>query len=73
MMKSEFEMLAGRKVTSEQYDVIEALYMESELDKHEFVKSMKGILKSIPEIKKVKAIRRIVFVNRKSGQQLIEN
>lgn len=58
-MKSEFEMLAGRKVTSEQYDVIEALYMESELDKYAFVKSLKGILKSIPEIKRAKAIRRM--------------
>lgn len=49
MMKSEFEKLAGRTVTGEQYKAIEALYMESTLDKLDFVKSMKAMLKSIPE------------------------
>ena len=41
MMKSEFENLAGREVTDEQYRAIETLYMSSNLEKTEFVKSMK--------------------------------
>lgn len=38
MMKSEFESLAGRNVTDEQYKAIETLYMSSNLEKAEFVK-----------------------------------
>ncbi len=38
MMKSEFENLAGRAVTDEQYRAIEILYMSSNLEKAEFVK-----------------------------------
>lgn len=38
MMKSEFENLAGREVTDEQYRAIETLYMSSNLEKTEFVK-----------------------------------
>lgn len=49
MMKYEFEELAGRTVTNEQYKMIEALYMESSMTKQEFVKSIKGMLKGIPE------------------------
>ena len=49
MMKSEFENLAGREVTDEQYRAIETLYMSSNLEKTEFVKSMKPILKNIPQ------------------------
>lgn len=49
MMKSEFEKIAGRTVTDAQYKAIEALYMDSTLDKLAFVKSMKAMLKSIPE------------------------
>lgn len=49
MMKHEFEAIAKRTVTDEQYKAIEALYMESTLDKNEFVKSIKGMLKSLPE------------------------
>lgn len=49
MMKHEFEELAKRTVTIEQYEAIEALYMASDLSKSEFVKSIKGLLKSIPE------------------------
>lgn len=37
MMKSEFENLAGRAVTDEQYRAIEILYMSSNLEKAEFV------------------------------------
>lgn len=50
MMKHEFEELAGRTVTNEQYKAIETLYMESNLTKPEFVKSIKQMLKSIPEV-----------------------
>lgn len=48
MMKSEFESLAGRNVTDEQYKAIETLYMSSNLEKAEFVKSIRTMLKSIP-------------------------
>ena len=54
MMKSEFENLAGREVTDEQYRAIETLYMSSNLEKTEFVKSMKPILKNIPQPEKKK-------------------
>ena len=49
MMKSEFESLAGRNVTDEQYKAIETLYMSSNLEKAEFVKSIRTMLKSIPQ------------------------
>ena len=49
MMKSEFENLAGRAVTNEQYRAIETLYMSSNLEKTEFVKSIRTMLKSIPQ------------------------
>ena len=45
MMKSEFESLAGRNVTDEQYKAIETLYMSSNLEKAEFVKSIRTMLK----------------------------
>lgn len=48
MLKQEFEKIANRTVTNEQYKMIEALYMESTMDKYEFVKSIKSLLKSIP-------------------------
>lgn len=59
MMKSEFESLAGRKVTDEQYKAIEALYMSSNLEKAEFVKSIRTMLKSIPQPEKKKNIKRM--------------
>ena len=61
MMKSEFENLAGREVTDEQYRAIETLYMSSNLEKTEFVKSMKPILKNIPQPEKKKDIKRMVL------------
>ena len=60
MMKSEFENLAGRAVTNEQYRAVEILYMSSNLKKEEFVKSMKAMLKSIPQPEKKKDIKRMV-------------
>ena len=56
MMKSEFENLAGREVTNEQYRAIETLYMSSNLEKAEFVKSIRTMLKSIPQPERKKDI-----------------
>lgn len=69
MMKSEFENLAGRAVTNEQYRAIETLYMSSNLEKTEFVKSIRTMLKSIPQPErkkrnKVKQIRTHCQFNR---------
>lgn len=60
MLKSEFESLAGRAVTNEQYRAIEILYMSSNLEKAEFVKSMRPMLKNIPQPEKKKDIKRMV-------------
>ena len=43
MLKSEFELLAGRNVTDDQYTAIEILYMSSNLEKTEFVKSIRYV------------------------------
>ena len=60
MLKSEFESLAGRAVTNEQYRAIEILYMSSNLEKAEFVKSMRPMLKNIPQPEKKKNFKRMV-------------
>ena len=65
MMKSEFENLAGRAVTNEQYRAIETLYMSSNLEKAEFVKS-------IPQPERKKDIKRMV-VRDKSGYRKTPN
>lgn len=49
MNKQEFEAIAKREVTSEQYKAIEALYMESTMNKYDFVASIKPMLKGLPE------------------------
>lgn len=72
MMKSEFENLAGRAVTDEQYRAIETLYMSSNLEKAEFVKSMKPMLKNIPQPEKKKDIKRMVVRDR-SGYRKTPN
>lgn len=72
MMKSEFENLAGREVTDEQYKAIETLYMSSNLEKAEFVKSIKAMLKSIPKPEKKKDIKRMVVRDR-SGYRKTPN
>lgn len=71
MMKSEFEAIAKRTVTSEQYQHIEALYMASDLDKYEFVKSIKSLLKTIPEEKKERFL--VMAVHNKYGEMLTPN
>lgn len=72
MMKSEFESLAGRNVTDEQYKAIETLYMSSNLEKAEFVKSIRTMLKSIPQPEKKKDIKRMVVRDR-SGYRKTPN
>lgn len=67
MMKSEFENLAGREVTDEQYKAIETLYMSSNLEKAEFVKSIKAMLKSIPKPEKKKDRTEYETCNVKTG------
>ena len=64
MMKYEFESLAGRNVTDEQYKAIETLYMSSNLEKVEFVKSIRTMLKSIPQPEKKKDIKRMAVRDR---------
>lgn len=71
MMKSEFEAIAKRTVTPEQYKHIEALYMASGLDKYEFVKSIKSLLKTIPEEKKEKIL--VMAVHNKYGEMFTPN
>ena len=63
MMKAEFERIAKRTVTDKQYDAIEALYMDSNLDKYAFVKSIKGMLKSIPEVEPEREIVRVTITD----------
>lgn len=72
MMKSEFENLAGREVTNEQYRAIETLYMSSNLEKAEFVKSIRTMLKSIPQPERKKDIKRMVVRDR-SGYRKTPN
>ena len=64
MMKHEFERMAGREVTTEQYDAFETLYMNSNLNQQDFVKSIKQILKAIPQPKKEKNIKRMCVRDR---------
>lgn len=52
MMQQEFERMVGREVTHEQYKMIEELYMQSSLNKQDFVKSIKTMVKSLPKPKK---------------------
>lgn len=52
MMQVEFERLVGREVTSEQYKLIEELYMQSSLSKQDFAKQMKKVVNSLPRPKK---------------------
>lgn len=72
MMKSEFESLAGRAVTDEQYKAIETLYMSSNLEKAEFVKSIRTTLKSISQPERKKDIKRMVVRDR-SGYRKTPN
>lgn len=72
MMKSEFEKLVGRTVTTEQFEAIEKLYMESTLCKADFVKSIKPMLKSVPTPEHKKKIIMIGVTDR-SGYRMTPN
>lgn len=72
MMKHEFEQLAGREVTSEQYKAIETLYMDSTLNKEDFVKSIRQMLKSILLPEKEKNIKKMCVRDR-SGYRKTPN
>lgn len=72
MMKHEFEALAKREVTEEQYRAIEILYMSSTMNKQDFVKSIKGMLKTIPEPEKEKNIKKMCVRDR-SGYRKTPN
>lgn len=72
MMKHEFEALAKRAVTDEQFDAIEKLYMSSDLDKRAFVKSIRPMLKSIPEPESEKKIV-LIGVPDNSGYYITPN
>ena len=72
MMKHEFEALAKREVTEEQYRAIEILYMSSTMNKQDFVKSIKGMLKAIPEPEKEKNIKKMCVRDR-SGYRKTPN
>lgn len=64
MMKHEFEALAKREVTDEQFEAIEKLYMSSTLEKQDFVKSIRPLLKTIPEPEKKKNIKKMCVRDR---------
>lgn len=64
MMKHEFEALAKREVTDEQFEAIEKLYMSSTLNKQDFVKSIRPMLKTIPEPEKEKNIKKMCVRDR---------
>ena len=64
MMKHEFEAIAKREVTDEQFEAIEKLYMSSTLNKQDFVKSIRPMLKTIPEPEKEKNIKKMCVRDR---------
>lgn len=64
MMKHEFEALAKREVTAEQFEAIEKLYMSSTLNQQDFVKSIRPMIKSIPETEKEKNIKKMCIRDR---------
>ncbi len=66
MMKNELEAIAGRAFTTEQFESINALYMESDLDKFSFVKSMKNVLNSLPKAVDESA-RKVMGIRDNSG------
>jgi len=55
MMKYEFETITGIEVTDEMYDVIEKMYIASDMDKRDFVKMLN--LKAIAKPKEKTIVR----------------
>lgn len=72
MMKQEFEKIAKVEVTNEQYAAIEKLYMESSLQKAEFIKTIKPMLKTLRKPEKKEGIVRIA-VSDNSGYMVTPN
>ena len=64
MMKHEFEAIAKKEVTNEQFEAIEKLYMNSTLNKQDFVKRIRPMLKTIPEPEKEKNIKKMCVRDR---------
>ena len=64
-MKHEFEAIAKREVTDEQFEAIEKLYMSSTLNKQDFVKSIRPMLKTISEPEKEKNIKKMYVRDRR--------
>ena len=71
MMKEEFERLVGRTVTAEQYKHIEELYMDSTMNKYDFAKAIKPLLKGFP-VRSNKP-RLIMAVHNAYGEMLTPN
>jgi hypothetical protein len=71
MMHSEFEEIAKVNISTEQYNAIETLYMASSLNKVDFVKSIRGMLKSLvnekPEIVTINITDRSGFYTTPNG------
>jgi len=72
-MKEEFEKIAKIEVTDQQYEAIEKLYMECKLDKFDFVKSIRPLIKHLKEIN-VKPLRIVIVeVPDRSGHYTTPN
>lgn len=63
MMKEEFEKLVGRTFTSEQYYIINDMYMTSSLDKETFARRIKPVVLTFPEVERIKTIRKVNIPN----------
>lgn len=63
MMQYEFEKLAGRRVTERQYSAFENLYNDSDMDKVDFVESVRELLKHIPEIRERRPKHTVAIMN----------
>lgn len=49
MMKHELEQLTGRRFTEGQFNALELLYYETDLDKKEFARTARNLIKHMPE------------------------
>lgn len=67
MMQYEFEKIAGREVTESQYKAFETLYNVSDMDKADFVESVREILEHIPEPPKHREIMTIALTDPLGG------
>lgn len=49
MLKEELERIAGRSFTQDQYESINKIYSDSDMDKFTFCRSMKSVFKTMTE------------------------